>query len=149
MMKHADTIDALNNLLANLHILNVKLHNFHWNISGVEFGMVHNKTEGYYDYFFAQFDDVAERILQLEGKPIATIQGYLTAASIDEDTKTDFSAKYVYESILADFAVLLSQIKAVNIAADADGDVGTADMMGGLIAWIEKECWILRSSLPR
>ena len=148
-MNHSKTIDCLNELLCNLHVLNVKLHNFHWNVKGLEFMMIHKATEAYYDYCFAQFDDVAERILQLEGKPIATTMGYIEKATIHEDSSTEFSAITVLTALLADFGTLHSQAKAGVTAAEEQGDSGTVDMLSEIIDWLEKEIWILKSSQPR
>ncbi len=148
-MSQSKTIDLLNELLSNFHVLNVKLHNFHWNTQGVEFMMVHKATEAYYDYCFAQFDEVAERILQIEGKPLATTQGYLANASIKEESATTFSAKTVFQSVLADFNHIHTQAKAATSVADDHGDSGTVDMLAEIINWLEKEIWILKSSLPQ
>lgn len=97
--------------------------------------------------FFAQFDDVAERILQLGAKPIATVKGYLEAATLAEETGDQFDATTVIQSVLADFTDLLTSVKAANGLADADGDLGTQDLLAGLITWLEKEIWILKSTL--
>lgn len=148
-MNHSKTIDLLNELLCNLHVLNVKLHNFHWNVQGMEFMMIHKATEAYYDYCFAQFDEVAERILQLEGKPVATTKGYIEKATIQEDAATEFSAKTVLSAVLVDFGTLHSQSKAAVASAEEQGDSGTVDMLGEIIDWLEKEIWILKSSLPK
>jgi starvation-inducible DNA-binding protein len=140
-------ISALNTMLADMHVLVTKLHNYHWNVSGMQFHAIHNATESYYDYFFGQFDDVAERILQLGEKPLATVKGYLAAATLEEDEGSSFEPAYVLEKISADFTALLGQAKAANGLAEEAGDVATLDLLGGLIAWLEKELWIIRSSL--
>ena len=56
-MKH---IELLQKYLANLGVLNVKLHNIHWNVVGNQFMRIHNFTEEIYDEFFKDFDEVAE-----------------------------------------------------------------------------------------
>jgi starvation-inducible DNA-binding protein len=147
----ADTklVPALNTLLADIHVLVTKLHNYHWNVTGMQFYSIHNATEGYYDYFFGQFDDVAERILQLGEKPLATVKAYLAAATLEEDEGSSFEPAYVLEKVSADFTALLAQAKAANSLAEDAGDIATLDLLGGLIAWLEKELWIIRSSLGK
>jgi starvation-inducible DNA-binding protein len=140
-------ISSLNTMLADIHVLVAKLHNYHWNVSGMQFHAIHNATESYYDYFFGQFDDVAERILQLGEKPLSTVKAYLEAATLTEDEGSSFEPAYVLKQVSADFTTLLNQTKAANSLAEAAGDVATLDLLGGQIAWLEKELWIIRSTL--
>ena len=65
-------VELLNKNLANMQVLYVKLHNYHWNVKGINFKPIHEMTEAYYNYFAEQYDEVAERIVQLGGKPLVT-----------------------------------------------------------------------------
>lgn len=142
-----DVSKSLNKILADIHILIVKLHNYHWNVSGMQFHAIHNATEAYYDHFFGQYDEVAERVLQIGAKPVSTVKGYLELATISEDEGTKFDAVYVLENIVADFGALRGSCVDALELADSDGDTGTQDLLTGLISWLEKEIWILKSSL--
>lgn len=144
----SQTVTKLNNLLANMHVLVTKLHNYHWNVSGLHFGAVHAKTESYYDYFFAQFDEVAERILQLKAKPLATNKAYLEAATIQEESANSFTTQEVLEKVLGDFEAILAQVKDLQNAAE-DDDTPTNDMLDDQRAWLEKEIWMLNATLSR
>lgn len=55
--------------LANLAVLNAKLHNLHWNVVGRAFIQVHEYTEGLYDELFEQFD---ARGRSYEDAPVAS-----------------------------------------------------------------------------
>lgn len=46
-MKNNQLIDKLNQNVADLHLIYVKLHNYHWNVKGLQFFQIHNATEGY------------------------------------------------------------------------------------------------------
>ena len=148
-MSETSVIDKLNAVLSSMHVLNVKLHNYHWNVSGMQFHAIHTMTEAYYYWLFAQFDDVAERILQLKAKPISTTSGYLELSAIGEDEGTHFDATYVLKNVIADFGILLGQIKDANAAAEEASDLGTLDMLSGQVAWIEKQIWLMESTLGK
>lgn len=47
--------------------------------------MVHEQTESYYDYFAEQYDAIAERIIQLGGKPLASMEEYRENDSVKEE----------------------------------------------------------------
>ncbi|MCG8524857.1 MAG: DNA starvation/stationary phase protection protein [Opitutales bacterium] len=146
-MKKELLIDSLNKLLADTHLINVKLHNYHWNIEGPQFLPVHHLTEEYYNHFFAVFDDVAERILQLGKKPIATTKGYLEVSGLSEEEGNSFTAEQVFKSLAADFDYLHQNTIALLREAEELGDVTTGNMMADLNDWLEKAIWMLRQSL--
>jgi starvation-inducible DNA-binding protein len=146
-MKTDKLVVLLNKNLANLQVLYVKLHNYHWNVKGMNFKQVHELTESYYEYYAKQYDDVAERILQLGGKPLSSMKDYLTAASIQEEIKNDFEGKFVLNSVLKDFELLNSEFKKISKAAGDAEDVPTTNIADGNITWLEKQIWMIKASL--
>ena len=146
-MKTDKLLGLLNKNLANLELIYVKLHNYHWNVRGMNFKQVHELTESYYEYFAKQYDDVAERILQLGGKPLSSMKDYLVAASIQEEIKNDFDGKFVLNSVLKDFELLNSEFKEISKAAGDAEDVPTTNIADGNIAWLEKQIWMIKASL--
>lgn len=44
-MTKEDLIKLMNQNIANLSVLNVKLHNYHWNVTGIHFKPIHEMTE--------------------------------------------------------------------------------------------------------
>ncbi len=141
--------DTMQKMLADFHVIGIKLHKYHWNVKGLQFFAVHEMTEGFYNYFFKIFDDVAERMLQLGCKPAATVKEYLSLATIAEETRENFTATEVLQSIQADFQALLAEAKALFAAAEAEKDITTTDVMTGHIAWLEKNLWMLGYALDQ
>jgi starvation-inducible DNA-binding protein len=140
-------IGILNNNLANLQTIYIKLHNYHWNVKGINFKQIHELTESYYEYFAKQFDDCAERILQIGGIPLSSMKEYLTEASIKEEVKKDFDAKFVLSSVLKDFESLNIEFKKISQTAGDANDSATVNFADENIAWLEKQIWILKASI--
>jgi starvation-inducible DNA-binding protein len=140
-------VELLNKNLANLQVFYVKLHNYHWNVKGINFKPIHEMTEAYYNYFAEQYDEVAERIVQLGGKPLVTLQGYLKNASITEENKNEFDAKTVLSSVLSDFEQLNKNFKEISLAAGELSDVPSANIADNNVGWLEKEIWMIKASL--
>ena len=44
-----DILDNLNTFLSDLNVFYRKLQNYHWNIQGRDFFVIHPKLEEYYD----------------------------------------------------------------------------------------------------
>jgi len=136
----------MNRNLANLQVLYVKLHNYHWNVKGKQFFAIHEATEGYYNHVAEQYDAIAERLLQLNEKPLVTMKDYLSVATISESTENDFTPEQVIDHLLADFSALLKDYKEIAEAADSIGDRTTANMADENIEWLEKVIWMLNAS---
>jgi starvation-inducible DNA-binding protein len=146
-MKSDKLMELLNKNLANLQLFYVKLHNYHWNVKGMNFKPVHEMTEAYYDYFAEQYDEVAERIVQLGGKPLATLNDYLKNASLKEESKKTFDVKYVLGSVLSDFKLLNDDFKEISKVAGENGDVPSSNIADENVAWLEKQIWMIKASI--
>ena len=145
-MKNEILVKQLNQNLADVQVLYVKLHNYHWNIKGPHFFGIHNMTEGYYDYLAKQYDDIAERILQIDGKPLTTMKDYLRESKIKEEEKSSFSAAEVLKSVIKDFNYLQKEFKKTSKVSDQNGDLTTQALADENVAWLEKSLWMLRAS---
>ena len=145
-MENRQIIDKLNQNVADLNILFVKLHNYHWNVKGMEFKPIHEMTEAYYDHLNELYDEVAERVLQLGGKPAATVKQYLEMAKISEESQKDFSAKEVLDGVIKDFEYLLDSYRSILAVAQEYNDTATENIAADSIGWFDKELWMLNAS---
>ncbi len=143
----AKVTTQLKTLQADALALFVKVHNYHWNIKGMQFSPIHNMTEGIYESMAGLYDDCAERVLQLGQKPHITFGDITGATRIKEETKSDFDAKYVLESILADYKTLLKAFVELSDAADKEGDKATVGFADEKIASLEKDIWMIKATL--
>ena len=58
-----ENIKNLNELLADLEVMTVKLQNYHWNVTGKGFFITHEKLEEYYEEMREEIDEIAELIV--------------------------------------------------------------------------------------
>ena len=70
--KAKELVIKLNDLLANYQLFYQNLRGLHWNIKGKEFFELHLKFEELYNDAVIKIDEIAERILTLEGEPLHT-----------------------------------------------------------------------------
>lgn len=138
-------IMKMNQSLANIQVVYVKLHNYHWNITGKQFFEIHKVTEEYYEQFATIYDDVAERILQLGGKPLASMREYLEYATINEEMSKEFTAADVSKNVLADFEVIYNNFKEIRALADELDDPVTLGYVEEQMAHFEKAFWMLKA----
>jgi len=136
----------LNNLLADYEIFYQNLRGLHWNIKGKEFFELHEKFEELYKDAFVKIDEIAERVLTLEGVPLHTYTDYLETAEVEEAKNIADGPKGV-ETVVSNFSTLVKKERNIlALAADAD-DEGTVSLMSDYITETEKTLWMLNSYL--
>jgi len=136
------TAKELNLLLADYHLYYQKLRNFHWNITGRDFFILHDKFEEMYNDTQVKIDEIAERILTLRFRPVSNYSEYLEKSSIKESA-TSLSDIEMVETLLNDHKVLLKQLRTTLKKASDANDEGTEDLLTGYIADLEKTSWML------
>ncbi|MFN7249314.1 MAG: Dps family protein [Anaerobacillus sp.] len=145
-MTKANLVSSLNSQLANWNILFTKLHNYHWYVTGPEFFTLHTKFEEYYTEAATYIDSIAERILTIEGKPLATLKEYLEASSIEEASSKE-DAKEMVAILAADFEKVIALSNETIALAEEAGDESTADMFIGIKTSLEQHVWMLKAYL--
>ena len=138
-----NTIQMLNQIQADALMMFTKVHNYHWNVKGLQFYGIHQKTEEFYTYFGVMYDDLAERLLQLNVKPIVTLKGVMDKTKIKEETKDNFNVEYVVENLVKDFEYFLKMFK--ELSAVSEKDTPTQAYSDEQIGHFQKELWMLKS----
>ena len=142
--KSKELVSMLNDLLANYQLFYQNLRGFHWNIKGRSFFELHLKFEEFYDDAVIKVDEIAERILTLEGVPLHTFEDYLAIASIKSVKKDKVGAESVMD-VVANFSILIAKERAILTKAGNADDEGTASQMSDYITETEKTLWMLNS----
>lgn len=144
--KATELSQELNDLLANYQLFYQNLRGLHWNIKGKEFFELHVKFEEFYNDAVLKVDEIAERILTLEGEPFHTYSDYLQTAEIKEE-KNIVNGKKGVEIIINNFKILIAKERAILSLASNTDDEGTVSLMSDYISQTEKTLWMLNSYL--
>lgn len=136
----------LNHLLADLVVEYHKLQNFHWYVKGSDFFQAHAKLEEYYDGINGAIDEVAESILMIGGKPLASLKDFLAESSIEEAAAEYRASDEIIAEVIKDFDYLLGEVEEIKAAADEAGNALISASMDGYIAEFMKSLWMLRQS---
>lgn len=144
--KKSSLEQLLNEQVANLNVLYVKLHNYHWYVKGSDFFRLHAKFEELYNEVSEQMDAVAERMLTLKWNPAATLKEYLELATIQEAGGKE-EPQAMVQHVLEDFATLTEAYNEGIALADKAEDHATSDLLTGYVGSLEKQMWMLRAYL--
>lgn len=133
----------LNKQVANFSVLFTKLHHHHWYVKGNAFFTLHEKFEELYNEVNELYDEFAERLLTIGGKPISNLKGYLEATSLAE-VNDDLNAKEMVKMVHDDFILITKELNEGVLVAQEVNDEATADLLISTIATLEKHAWMLR-----
>ena len=145
--KSVEVAKGLNKYLADLHVLYTKLHNYHWNVVGAGFFQMHAKLEELYNATAEEIDVVAERILQLEGRPLASMKDYLEISTLKEAESKKIKSNDAAKDILEDFQAILKELREIVVLASDNNDEQTIGIIDGSIGAYEKNIWMLSAYL--
>ena len=137
---------VLNRQLANWTVLRMKLQNYHWNVKGPAFFTLHTKFEELYNEATSLIDTLAEHILALGGKPVATLGDSLRDASIEEASDRETAEEMVH-TLVEDFTLLIDELKDGMKKAEALEEEGTADLFLSIKTGLEKHVWMFKAFL--
>ena len=140
--------NSLNDLLANYQIFYMNVRGFHWNIKGEKFFELHLKFEELYDDLVVKVDEIAERILTLQGVPVHSFSDYLTVSNIEE-VKDVSNGREAVQSILDSFQTVLVKQRELLLLSDEAEDEGTNALMSDYIREQEKLVWMYSAYLDQ
>ncbi len=138
--------DKLNVQLSNWSVLYFKLHHYHWYVKGPHFPVLHAKFEELYDMAALKLDELAERILSIEGKPVSTMKEFLAQATITEADKAK-TENDMLSATIEDLKELIEGLKAAASSAEEAEDTATSDMLIGQVEELQKQVWMLKATL--
>ena len=136
---------GLKRLLADSYTLYLQTHNFHWNVTGLQFRELHLMFEEHYTELAIAVDDIAERIRTLDVPAPGTYKEFSQLSSIEEVDGVPSSAEMVELLTKGHEQVIRTAREVLKIAQQAD-DESTASLVSDRMGIHEKTAWMLRAS---
>lgn len=138
--------DALNQCVAETAVTTMLAQNFHWNVTGMAFGPLHDLFQKMYEDHFVAQDDLAERVKALNAHAEGTLAGMLKRSKVGENDGHG-SAEDMIAAMLAAQETLAATLAGAGELAASHGDTLTEDLCIARGQTHEKFAWFLRSHL--
>jgi len=145
MAENETVVLRLKVLLSDFHVFSIKVHNFHWNVTGPSFGPLHKLFDEVYDHAGGHIDKVAERIRQIGGVAPGSMKEFLANATLDEEAGALGDSQEMLRKLVADLEVLSKDAR--RIVLETQDDQGTVNMLADMIESLDKDSWFLRSHI--
>ena len=142
-----EIIKKLNEFLSDLEIMNVKLQNYHWNVTGKGFFITHEKLEEYYDETREQIDEIAEHILSLGAEPLGTMQDFIKNSEIQEAKNEKIKSLEILKKVIKDLQTLQQKATTIKQEAEKQSDFATSAIMDNYLGNYAKKLWMLNETI--
>lgn len=138
--------EALNQAVAETAVTTMMAQNFHWNVTGMAFGPLHDLFQKIYEDHFVAQDDLAERIRSIDAHAEGTLAGMIKRSKVAEHEghASDKEMIKMLQDAQETIAATLAQAGAL---AAEHGDTLTEDLCIARGQEHEKFAWFLRSHL--
>ncbi len=141
-----ENIINMNELLCDLEVMAVKLQNYHWNVQGKEFFVLHAKLEEYYDEIREQIDEIAEHILAKGYEPLGTMEDFIKNTQISEARNEKIQGDEILNNVIQDLKLLQEKVMKIKKEADKQLDYETSSKMDEYLSNYSKKLWMLNES---
>ena len=141
-------VPALERLLADTYVLYVKTQNYHWNVVGPRFQILHETFGDQYEALAEAVDAVAERLRALDVQVQGTLKNFLAQTSLKEGIVPQSEDKML-QDLYAGHAAIATFLNQSLAILDASDDEGTKDFFVERLRDHEKTAWMLKSHLVK
>ena len=139
-------VDLLNHVLADLGDLYSQTKQAHWNVRGANFYTLHKLFDDVADMAEDNWDDVAERAVQLGGYARGTVRMAAHASQLPEWPENLHGGSAFVEALAERFARTANSVRAAIAAAAELQDADTADLFTEISRKLDKALWMLEAS---
>lgn len=137
-------IEEMKKLLASSFSLYLKAHNYHWNVTGPNFGQYHDFFGELYEEIHASIDTTAEEIRKLGDFAPGSLSRYSELTVIPDET-TIPETSVMFRRLAADNDAVIGVLYTAKSMAEEQNKVGTVDYLEGRISIHEKHAWMLKA----
>ncbi|MBY5988284.1 General stress protein 20U [Roseovarius sp. THAF27] len=143
---NAQIAEALNQCVAETAVATMLAQNFHWNVTGMAFGPLHQLFQTMYEDHFVAQDDLAERIKALDGHAEGMLAGMLKRSKVPEAEGVP-TAEEMIRLLKEAQETLAETVAGAGELAAKHGDTLTEDLCIARGQTHEKFAWMLRAHL--
>lgn len=133
-------------LLASYYGMYVKIHSYHWNVTGGNFVSLHKMLEEQYETIADEIDEIAEKI-RMYGQKVPVSLQLFSSLSIISNPNENFNDIEMITDLYESNKLLISFLK--DITKEYENDITTIDMLTTMLSTREKDSWFLLSTVSR
>lgn len=139
-------LEKLKVLLATNFSFYLKLHFFHWNVTGPNFPQYHEFFGDLYEEVFAANDDIAEHIRAVKGFAPGSLSRFIDLTMVKDQIDV-VPADQMISIAIQDNDKVIDVLTQAYLSAEQNSEHGLANFLQDRIDIHKKHAWMLRSTL--
>ena len=142
--------DIVNKVVATEAVYLFKLYHRHFYVKGSHFFTLHEKFEELYTHATGVFDEIAERLLAINGQPYSSMTEFIEHSALEDypQSKKTADMDMVRDTISDIHAIVKLLVDAIELTSEV-GDSVTEDLLIGYKTEYDKQIWMLNAFLGR
>ena len=142
----AEIAAALNQAVAETVVTTMLAQNFHWNVTGMSFGPLHELFQTIYEDHFVGQDDLAERIRAIGETAEGKLATHLDRSKVTEGDEHASDVDMIRHLMEAE-ETIGATLAGLSETASRHGDIRTEDLAIERGRIHDKFAWMLRAHL--
>lgn len=137
-------IEIMRKALADAYAFQLKVNNYHWNVTGPNFPQYHEFLGKLYQEVFASTDNIAEQIRALDAYAPGSFTRFIELTDIEDEVNVPDSNEMINRLVLDNEKLLATLNIAFKLANEFDKQ-GLVNFLADRIDVHNKHAWMLRS----
>ena len=139
-------LERMKVLLATNFSFYLKLHFFHWNVTGPNFPQYHQFFGDLYEEVFAANDKIAEQIRAIKGFAPGSLTRFMDLTTIKDQVDV-VPAEQMLSIAIQDNDKVIEVLTQAFLAAEQSAEHGLSNFLQDRIDIHKKHAWMLRATL--
>lgn len=149
-MVYDKTKEVLNQLVADLYTMRVIVHQTHWYMRDQGFLFYHPLLDDFIDDIDDQVDEVAERLVTLDGAPYSTWEEFHEHTQLEEEKGTfDHTIEEQLTRLVENYKKLADKLEEGIQVSDEENDLISQDMLIAIKGDVDKRIWMIQGDLKK
>jgi starvation-inducible DNA-binding protein len=137
-------IEIMRKALADAYAFQLKVNNYHWNVTGSNFPQYHDFLGKLYQEVFASTDNIAEQIRALDAYAPGSFTRFIELTDIEDEINVPDSNEMITR-LVSDNEKLLATLNIAFKLANEFDKQGLVNFLADRIDVHNKHAWMLRS----
>ena len=147
-MQYEETKEVLNQLTADLAQASAAIHQIHWYLRGSNFKAYHELMDEYRAEIEDQLDEVAERLIIIDGSPVSTLEEFAEKTNIKSiPGEWGKSIDEHLERLVSILRTLVAEYSKGIEVAGKEGDNVSEDIFIDAKGNLELYIWMMQAEL--
>lgn len=142
-----ETKAALQVILADTFVFYFKVHTYHWNVEGANFGEMHEFFGGIYEDLYGTVDMWAEELRALDEYAPGSLMDLYNRKNIHEDAARPTDVRTMLTNIQSANDIMIANLDVLFAVATKENIQNVADIAASRLDVHRKTGWMVKSYL--